>query len=370
MRICYVVLSPTFGIYQGLADLANQLCGKHEIHLVCARSFPADRFAPEVRVHPISNFRGTGLEPSSLRAWQLRPIADAIVRLKPDVVHFNGPHLWNVPLVRWLRQRGIPVVHTVHDLDPHQGTKLPFLIRAWNHAIVRASDRLLVHGKVYHKRLLAAGLPPAKVVYAPLLHLFVSYENQVRLESSHPKPDYEPFVLFFGRLEEYKGLDVLVEAFRKLDSGGAVESSAAVRLVVAGPGDTRHLSTRDLPCGVEVRNRLIEDEEGIDLFRRCCLLVLPYLDATQSALIPAAYFFQKPVIATRVGALPEYVNPQHTGWLVEPGSTDQLVEAMRQAASAPASLATMGQAGRRWLQAQRVIQRDCLTELYSSLGTH
>jgi glycosyltransferase involved in cell wall biosynthesis len=69
--------------------------------------------------------------------------------------------------------------------------------------------------------------------------------------------------------------------------------------VIAGKGDIRRCVKGTLPGNIELRNRQIQDDEAVDLFHRCSLVVLPYVDATQSALIAAAYFFGKPVIVTR-----------------------------------------------------------------------
>ena len=60
------------------------------------------------------------------------------------------------------------------------------------------------------------------------------------------------------------------------------------RLVLAGPGLPSEVDLDTLAARVEVRNRLIHDAEAVDLFQRCGILVLPYLDATQSALVAAA----------------------------------------------------------------------------------
>jgi glycosyltransferase involved in cell wall biosynthesis len=91
------------------------------------------------------------------------------------------------------------------------------------------------------------------------------------------------------------------------------------RVVIAGPGHLGQRIRGDLPTNLEVRQRLIRDDEALDRFRRCGLVALPYLQASLSARVTAAYAFCKPVVLTRTGALPEYVVAGETGWVVPPG---------------------------------------------------
>ncbi len=147
---------------------------------------------------------------------------------------------------------------------------------------------------------------------------------------------------------------------------GAGESGP--RVVIAGPGRLAPLWAGPLPPRLELRNRLIQDEEALGLFRRCGLLVLPYLDATQSALIAAAYYFYKPVIVTRAGALPEYVVDGETGLVVEAGHAAGLARGLDAMLGDPERLARMGAAGRRWYDRQREAETQTLFDMYGSVA--
>ena len=202
------------------------------------------------------------------------------------------------------------------------------------------------------------------MTYAPLLHLFLGASWLEKLDQLADDVTYEPYVLFFGRLERYKGVVDLVAAWARLPDG----LRARVRLVLAGPGQVEKLWTGQLPSGIEVRNQLIQDKNAIALFKHCALLVLPYIGATQSALIPAAYFFHKPVLATMSGALREYVEDGETGWLVEPKHPPSLARALTTALSDFDRLERMGNAGRRWYDEQRVIESTAVQQMYTQLA--
>jgi glycosyltransferase involved in cell wall biosynthesis len=347
-------------MHQYTADLANRLAAAgHEVSLVTTSRLPRDRYAPEVRIETPVALRSTGLAAESLNVRLLNKLQDAILAQRPDVVHFTGPHVWNTRLMGRLKEQGIPVVHTIHDLDAHAGMRLGRLLGLWNRAVLRTADKILVHGKQYRQRLIADGLEPERVVYAPLLHLFLSHEQTAALGAPCPVT-YEPFALFFGRLEKYKGVEYLLTAFAEIER----ERPAAFQLVLAGPGKLEDVWAGSLPPGVEVRAGLVEDGEALDLFRRCSLVVLPYIDATQSALVGAAYFFQKPALVSRSGALAEYVVEGETGFIVEPAHPASLARQLGEALGDAERLQEMGQAGRGWYDRQRQVEWRALERLY------
>ncbi|NLG52339.1 MAG: glycosyltransferase family 4 protein, partial [Chloroflexi bacterium] len=327
-------------MHQYTADLANRMARwDYEVHLVTGVRYPADRYLPNIRVHTPVETRDTGFSLDALQPRALSKIAATLDDIRPDVVHITGPHIWNTAVIRQLRRRGVPVIHSLHDLDPHPGSAYGSLLHLWNRAIARSADHILVHATRYRERVLGLGVPLERVSSLPLLHLFLGQRWLEQVPQLAADVRYEPLVLFFGRLERYKGVGELLSAWSLL-------GTRAARLVLAGPGEWEQLWPDPLPPGVEVRNRLIDDDEALDLFRRCALLVLPYIGATQSALIPAAYYFHKPVIATRSGALAEYVQEGVSGWLVKPSDPRELAACLADALADPERLPRMGAAGR------------------------
>lgn len=360
MILCYVLPSPTWGMHQYTADLAQRMVGAgHQVHLVTTRRAPLARYGPGVELHTPIGVRSTGFGPDALRPRDYARLGRAVVELAPDLVHITGPHLWNPGLLKWLRRAGVPTVHTLHDLHPHHGAVYGRLLYLWNRQVRDSADGLLVHGERYRQELRTQGLPSSRVTCAPLTHLFLSQEREAALRRSPPEVSYEPWALFLGRLEAYKGLDVLVQAARMLGQA---------RVVIAGPGPLERQVAGPLPANVEVRNRLIGDEEAIDLFCRCGLVVLPYLEASQSALVAAAYFFRKPVVVSRVGALPEYVQEGQTGWVAPPGDAQALAHTLASALGDPQRLARMGAAGRAWYEEQRAAEEQALQDAYARLA--
>ena len=369
MRICYVLLSPTFGLHQYTAELTHhhglQPPAGANVHLVTTQVYPADRYASAIPAHTPLRARNSGLSAHSLHLLQFRHTWQAIRQLQPDLVHVTGPHLWNVPLVLALKRAGLPVVHTIHDLEPHSGTSS--LLHLWNRLTIASASHILVHGRRYQQQLLARGLPPGRVTTIPLLHLFLGHERRAQVQQwglagSPGRVAYDPVILFFGRFEPYKGIDDLLQAWQLLV---AARQTGPFQLHLAGPGRLPAPWTpANLPPGVRLTNRLVNDDEALALFRRCSLVVLPYKDATQSALISAAYFFRKPVLVTRTGALPEYVVPEQTGFISPPNDPPALAETLLQAISRPGDLPAMGATGRAWYDLYTPQAQATLLALY------
>ncbi len=365
-------------MHQYTADLANRLAAHgHRVDVVTTGRLPRDRYAAGVAVHtPIAN-RTTGFGAEGLNVAGYRAVRRALLAQPAAVVHITAPHLWNPLLIAALRRAGRRVIHTLHDLDPHRGSPFAALIRLWNRLVLASGCHILVHGRCYRDRLIARGIPAERVAYTPLLHGFLSADRPwppgIRSDPStlHP-PTVALTVLFFGRVEAYKGVDALLAAWsllRRDRSWGTPSYSddrfpttePSPRLIIAGPV-APGLALPPLPPGVELRNRLILDEEAEALFRAADLLVLPYRDATQSALVAAAYAYGLPVIVTRIGALPEYVREGETGWVVPPGEPTALAAALATALADPDRLRRMGAAGRAWFEAHhREARLDLLT---------
>ena len=364
-------------MHQYTADLANRAAaGKFQAEakapraaVITTATLPRDRYSPLLQLITPVTTHGTGFSGESLDIAAYRRLRSTLDSLPPGTpCHFTGVHAWNLPLVYALRRRGLPVIHTLHDLDPHQGVRFGGLIRLWNRLILASGAHILVHGRCYRERLLALGLPPTRVTAVPLLHGFWGYDAEGQLGAeADPEPDPVQLrhIIFFGRLELYKGIDTLLAAWTLLNASqaAAAPQAWAQRLILAGAVG-QGVALPPLPPGVELRDRRIPDAEAIELFRQAALLVLPYRDATQSALIAAAYRFGVPVIVTRRGALPEYVVEGETGWIVPPDNPGALAAALREALADPERLHRMGAAGRSWFSQQREREEKALTTLY------
>lgn len=134
----------------------------------------------------------------------------------------------------------------------------------------------------------------------------------------------KPYILYFGNIVSYKGLDYLFPAMKKVH-----ELFPDLRLIIAGKGrfyfDIEEYKKLDY---FQIENRFIPDNELADMIRNCEFTVVPYIDATQSGVIMSAYAFNKPCVATNVGGLPEMVNDGKNGIIVKPKNVEALADAI------------------------------------------
>lgn len=103
-----------------------------------------------------------------------------------------------------------------------------------------------------------------------------------------------------------------------------------VSVVIAGRGEemSKYRSLMQDPAEFEVHLRWIDEDERVAFFQRASVVAVPYTEASQSGVVPMAYTFGKPVVATRTGGLPDVVEHGETGLLVPPRDEDALADAI------------------------------------------
>jgi glycosyltransferase involved in cell wall biosynthesis len=127
------------------------------------------------------------------------------------------------------------------------------------------------------------------------------------------------FMLFFGFIREYKGLDLLLKAMAE-----QCVRDLGVKLIVAGEFYENEkpyfdlIHEHDLADRIIIHSHFISDDEVKYYFSAASLVVQPYRSATQSGVTQVAYFFNKPMVVTNVGGLAEIVPDGRCGYVVEP----------------------------------------------------
>ncbi|RJR30206.1 MAG: glycosyltransferase family 1 protein [Candidatus Latescibacterota bacterium] len=306
---------------------------------------------------------------------KIAAIADAV---KPDLAHFHNIHAHlTTSIVSPLRERGIPIVWTLHDFRlvcpntsflrggeicerclPNRyyeavlrrckkGSLPASLVAAITTLYDRAArvpsriDRFVAPSAFLKRKLVEGGIDPARVAVVP---------NFVDLDSYRALPEKGYFV-YLGRLLYEKGLDYLVRAVSKLETG---------RLVIVGEGPVegdlralvRELGTDRVEfaghrSGDELR-RLVAESQFVVLPSRW-YENLPFA-------IMEAMACSKPVVASNLGGIPEMVDDGATGMLFPMGDVDALADRLRRMLADRAAREEMGRRGRE--KAERLYGRE------------
>ena len=331
----------------------------------CPVSFPLWRWAP-------SKVPGAGRAKKILSyvRYLLRLIRLAL-RKEADILHFQflRRERPETILLVLLSRLGVHWVLTAHDLVPHEGSSIDRFLKglAYRHA-----ELLIVHSRAIsqelHRRF---SVPYSRICVVPHGDFGV-YRPKVRLSSGGARRRLglshgEPVVLFFGYIREYKGLDLLMDAFEI-----AYHRNPSIRLVIAGKCHTKELERHyrlrilalDSAQRIHFRPEFIPWEEVAAYVLSSDLVALPYLRIFHSGVLHLAYSFGRAVLATDVGDFREMIEEDRTGWLVPPRNAEAMASALLEAFSDRKRLKALGLRAERlsktkysWtLSAQRTLQ--------------
>jgi glycosyltransferase involved in cell wall biosynthesis len=285
-------------------------------------------FLPDCEAKPYTHLLSNSVELRSFHKPRLREplqqvkmvthLVSQIKDFNPDVIHLQSGHLWFSLALPMLAGR--PLVLTVHDPSRHLGDAESRKSPDWvlDRACYRAQQRIVHAPQMKELLVERLGIPSSTVHVVP--HILIGEDNVLE----HVSED-EHLILFFGRLWEYKGLEYLIRAEPLITA-----RVPQAKIVIAGTGQdfNQYRQMMVHPERFIVYNEHVSDEKRAELFRRASVVVLPYVEASQSGVIPIAYRFGKPVVATTVGGLPAMVDHGQTGYLVPPRDASALADAI------------------------------------------
>lgn len=231
-------------------------------------------------------------------------------------------HHWAYFVDKAVKAKSIATI--CHNPVMHSDEKSYF--RKLYRAHIMQSDKIIVLTKSYAKLVEKEfGFSQDKILYVPLGRI----DEYTKYKPKHIEPPYdEKFTnfLFFGLIRSYKGLHVLLSAYKKLSN-----ELDNVTLHIVGSGSLEEYQEEIKSCSnIQVVNKYIEDNEVSGYFSGPnVVVVLPYLDASQSGIIQVAYEYENVVIASNTDALKEQLDDGNIGLFFEKGDSDALYKQMK-----------------------------------------
>jgi glycosyltransferase involved in cell wall biosynthesis len=307
----------------------------HEVVLATSAAYELDSQAAPAGLRVVKAIDRGGANdatpPSGRRAtWSVRlqalrgafAVAALARRWRPDVVHLHCTNQIALAYIILFRLTGVPVVTTAHVVTPHERSGLQDAI--WRR-VHRASRRIVAHSEFDRHRLQReAGIDPARVAVVPHgdYGFFGRDPSVLDRDAARQSLGLEPgqeVALFFGYLREYKGLDLLLDAWPAVAA-----ARPHARLVIAGDPVRLEAPRREalvaaaVSVGAVHRFGYVPFADVPRYFAAADVLVLPYRHVSQSGVLYAALALGVPVVATRVGAFPEVLADGENALLVAP----------------------------------------------------
>ena len=336
MKIC--LIGPTYPFRGGISHyttlLYRYLRERHEvIFFSFKRQYPKWLFPGKTDIDPsqviikeedINNI----LDSMNPLSWVL--VASKIIKSRSDLiiipwwVSFWAPQFYSITLLVKLLSK-TRILLLCHNIVEHESK---WIDKALTRIVLRNGDFYIVHSTEDQQSLLSM-FPKAKVMKS--LHPTYDVFNFGYFDPNMIRKKYGikgNIILFFGFVREYKGLKYLIKALPE------VLPKTDVTLLIAGEFWKNKNEYLDLVNNLGIENNIIiineyvPNEEIGFYFSAADLVAQPYVSATGSGIIQIAFGFNKPVIATKVGSLPEVVEDGKTGYLVPPKSSHDLAEAI------------------------------------------
>ncbi len=310
------------------------LSKKYDVQLISYKmQYPKILFKKEQKDYENDVFRVKNAQflINTANPWNIVRVSRWIRKMHPDLVIMQWWHPYFAPCYRIMEAvlgRRVKKLLVCHNVFPHE--RFP-ADRQLTKMVLRKADYFLLHSQSDIEDLLTMD-PQAQYIQNPHpayneFRIRNITKEQARYELSIKQN--EKIVLFFGFVRQYKGLKHLITAMPDVR-----RQLGNVRLIIAGSfGSDREeylqmIDANQVRDCVEVVDVYIPDYEVEKYFAACDIVVLPYESATQSGIIQIAFGFEKPVIVTNVGGLPEVVKDGQTGYIVERGNAKQLSDAI------------------------------------------
>ena len=232
-------------------------------------------------------------------------------------------------IARIARRNGhTKVLCQIDNVEPHEHHLID---RPCNRYYLRSVDGFIYMSEQVHRELQAYTSAPALFSPHPLFENFGERVDHAEACAHLGLDPEQQYLLFFGLIRDYKGLDLLLDAWARLKQQHPAFSSR--RLIVAGEFYTdkepyiQQIDRLGLQNDVLLHARFIPDEEVKYYFSAADCVVQPYKSATQSGVTQIAYQFCTPMIVTDVGGLAEIVPDGRVGY-VAPPTVEGVADAM------------------------------------------
>ena len=314
MKVLLVTLSDNADHQDTLFGLYEQIRSLYDTYLMAIK-MPKVPFTKSDHIWLVDCPARPGICYKTFNLRLLSTIVGRIKKEKFDVIYFESLHVWNLMIMMAVGNK----VHTyqvIHEVIPHEGDNQVSGVKFMNKIVSKMADTIVLRNKKYIHDM---------ITLYKISHKRVKYLDLWRRYPDFTEPIHNGRVLFFGRINPYKGVDNLLRIVRLCPN---------IQFDVVGRVDPQMEKIVDelkKERNVHLSNGYVSNDEMEDAFCRCDWVLVPYNSASQSGIIIDAYKFSRPVIAFNVGAIAEQVDIGKSGFLVNAGDVEKFAEILQRA---------------------------------------
>lgn len=206
---------------------------------------------------------------------------------------FSMPSPYDIPLSIAIKIKGHKIFRVIHDAKAHKGEIWPDPISL--RILVYTSDYLIVLSKFVNRQLEKRYDKPILQIIHPILP-FV-FEHESKIQENNEEADLHSYVLMIGRIKKYKGLDLLLKSWNNF-------KDSSFNLLIVGESKTNKSNNQS---NIHYVNKWVSNYEICHYIFHAEVVVFPYLEASQSGLLPIVRYFNKKTVVSNVGGLAEQV---------------------------------------------------------------
>ncbi|PKP51310.1 MAG: glycosyl transferase family 1 [Bacteroidetes bacterium HGW-Bacteroidetes-12] len=327
-----VIIGPAYPYRGGIALFTERLAQqfiqeKHEVEIITfTLQYPSFLFPGKTQFSDSDSFYDLNISRkiNSINPFSWIKVGKQLKQNQPDMVIFNYWMPFMAPCFGTIasisrKNKITKCIALAHNIIPHEKR---IGDRCLTKFFTSKMDAFLVLSqRVFDDLNNFAPFKPKKISPHPLYDNFGDEKSKNNAQQALNLASDFKYILFFGIIRKYKGLDILLEAFadERIDKTN-------IKLIIAGEFYEDEQPYLDLMKKLNIQehiiliNEFIADNQVANYFCAVDIVAQPYKNATQSGVTQIAYHFNKPMLVTDVGGLKEMVSHQKVGYVVEPNS--------------------------------------------------
>lgn len=312
-KILLITFSDNADHQEVIYSLFEEIYGKYDVWAMGIKN-PKVSYSKHKNIKFVDAPKRPGICKGTFNIVEIIKILKFVYKERFDCIYFETLHTWNIPI--WIfRSRKTKVIQAMHDVEPHSGDASVKSVELMNRAAAKFADVILLRNATFIELL--------KKKYNVQKERIKSLDPWRRFPS-YTEETHSHRALFFGRINEYKGIEYLPQI---------IEQCSNIQFDIVGRVDPKveHIVEKlEEFENVRLCTEYVTDEQMNEFFTQDDFVILPYKSASQSGVVLDANKFGRPAIAFAVGAIENQIINKKNGLLIEAANIEAFAEGIKE----------------------------------------